>query len=152
MAHYALLDENNIVTQVITGRNEDELGINWEEWYGNFHNQKCKRTSYNTRHGKYRVGGTLELHPDHGNGFRKNFASVGYSYDENLDAFIPPKPVATPSFILDTDICDWIPPIPMPTVEPGYVASWDEASISWKITPRLVSVPVEPEDNNSANT
>lgn len=73
MAHYAFLDENNIVTEVITGIDETELieGLDTETWYGNFRNQKCVRTSYN------------------GN-IRFNFAGIGYSYDPIDDAFIPP--------------------------------------------------------------
>lgn len=74
MAHYAFLDENNIVTEVITGIDETELieGLDTETWYGNFRNQTCKRTSYN------------------GN-VRKNYAGIGYTYDSVRDAFIPPK-------------------------------------------------------------
>ena len=75
MAHYAFLDENNIVTEVITGVDETELieGLDTETWYGNFRGQICKRTSYN---GNIRV----------------NYASIGYSYDTIADAFIPPMP------------------------------------------------------------
>jgi hypothetical protein len=75
MAHYAFLDENNIVTEVITGIDETELieGLDTETWYGNFRGQICKRTSY---HGSYRY----------------NFAGIGYVYDVEGDAFIPPKP------------------------------------------------------------
>jgi len=74
MAHYAFLDDNNIVTEVITGIDETETieGLDTETWYGNFRGQACKRTSYN---GKIRV----------------RYAGVGYSYDLDLDAFIPPK-------------------------------------------------------------
>jgi len=74
MAHYAFLNEDNIVTEVIVGMDETEVieGLDPETWYGNFRNQRCKRTSYN------------------GN-IRKNYAGVGYKYDETLDAFIPPK-------------------------------------------------------------
>ena len=77
MAHYAFL-ENNIVTEVITGIDETELieGLDPEAWYGNFRNQKCKRTSYNAAT----------------NGFRYNYAGVGFTYDDEADAFIPPKP------------------------------------------------------------
>jgi hypothetical protein len=73
MAHYAFLDENNIVTEVITGIDETELieGLSTEEWYGNFRGQKCVRTSYN------------------GN-IRGVYAGIGYSYDEELDEFIAP--------------------------------------------------------------
>lgn len=76
MAHYAFLDENNIVTEVITGIDETELieGLNPETWYGNFRGQVCKRTSYN------------------GN-IRGRYAGIGYRYDEKLDEFIPPEGV-----------------------------------------------------------
>jgi hypothetical protein len=85
VAHYAFLDENNIVTEVITGIDETELieGKEPEVWYGEFRNQTCKRTSY---HGK----------------IRKNYAGVGFTYDETLDAFVPPKPFA--SWVLDKKI------------------------------------------------
>jgi hypothetical protein len=73
MAHYAFLDENNIVTEVITGIDETELieGLSPEEWYGNFRGQTCKRTSYN------------------GN-IRGLYAGIGYTYDSELDTFIAP--------------------------------------------------------------
>lgn len=79
MAHYAFLDENNIVTSVITGRNEDEVvdGIsNWEEYYGNFEGKNCKRTSYNTVNG---------IHIKEGTPFRGNFAEVGMYFDESIN-------------------------------------------------------------------
>ena len=112
MAHYAFLDENNIVTEVIVGIDETELieGLDTETWYGNFRGQTCKRTSYN------------------GN-IRKNYASIGYTYDKDRDAFISPKPKEYPSWILDNDICDWIPPIPKPD---SGLWEWDEETISWK--------------------
>lgn len=111
MAHYAFLDENNIVTEVITGRNEDEIvdGISdWEAYYGEFRGQVCKRTSYN------------------GN-IRKNYAGVGYRYDEKLDAFIAPQPF--PSWNLDED-CKWVAPIPYPS--DGLIYKWDEDSLDWQ--------------------
>jgi len=89
MAHYAFINDHNIVTQVIVGRDEDDLveGVtSWEEYYGERHNQRCLRTSYNTRAGEHVLGGTP---------FRGNYAGVGYSYDETLDAFLPPKPHAS---------------------------------------------------------
>lgn len=92
MAHYAFLDENNIVTEVITGRNEWEVidGIsNWEEAYGAIRGQVCKRTSYN------------------GN-IRKNYAGIGYSYDSVRDAFIAPEPDNAIGF--DEETCRWIVP------------------------------------------
>jgi uncharacterized protein (TIGR02466 family) len=86
MAHYAFLDENNIVTEVIVGKNEGEEGIDWEVHYGAFRGQPCKRTSYNTHGGVHSGGGTP---------YRKNYAGIGYTYDADRDAFIPPKPYAS---------------------------------------------------------
>lgn len=110
MGHYAFLDENNIVTEVITGRNEDEVvnGISdWETYYGNLRGQTCIRTSY------------------HGN-IRKNFAGIGFTYDPERDAFIPRQPY--PSWTLDEETCQWVPPIPYPEQGSYY---WDEASVNW---------------------
>ena len=91
MAHYAFLDENNIVTEVIVGIDETELiqGLNPEIWYSNFRGQTCKRTSYN------------------GN-IRFNYAGVGYTYDESRDAFIAPEPEGNLGF--DEATCQWIMP------------------------------------------
>lgn len=116
MAHYAFLDENNIVTEVIVGKDEGEESINWEAHYGNFQGQVCKRTSYNTSGGVHNNGGTP---------YRKNYAGVGYTYDEARDAFIPPKPY--PSWLLDESTCQWEPPVPMP--EGLY--RWDEDAGEW---------------------
>jgi hypothetical protein len=112
MAHYAFLDENNIVTEVIVGIDETELieGLEPEAWYANFRGQVCKRTSYN------------------GN-IRKNYAGIGYSYDEERDAFIPPKPYQ--SWILNEDTCVWQAPVPMPEDENMYL--WNEETTSWEI-------------------
>ena len=92
MAYYAFLDSNNIVTEVIAGIDETELieGLDTETWYGNFRGQVCKRTSYN------------------GN-IRKNYAGVGYTYDEQRDAFIAPRPDNAVS--LDEETCRWILPV-----------------------------------------
>ena len=108
MAHYAFLDENNIVTEVIVGTDETELieGKDPETWYGEFRGQVCKRTSYN------------------GN-IRKNYAGIGFTYDADLDAFIPPKPFD--SWLLNEDTANWEAPVPMP--EGNY--RWDEDSVSW---------------------
>jgi hypothetical protein len=88
MAHYAFLDNNNIVTEVITGKDETELieGLSPEAWYGQFRGQTCIRTSYN------------------GN-IRKNYAGIGYTYDEARNAFIAPKP--SESCVLNEDTCQW---------------------------------------------
>jgi hypothetical protein len=90
MAHYAFL-ENNIVTEVIVGIDETELieGLDPETWYGNFRNQVCKRTSYNGK-------------------IRKNFAGIGFTYDEVRDAFIAPEPEVHIGF--DEETCAWIVP------------------------------------------
>ena len=91
MAHYAFLDENNIVTEVIVGIDETELieGLDPETWYGNFRGQVCKRTSYN------------------GN-IRKNYAGIGYTYDSTRDAFIAPKTNCHPEETLDEATCRWV--------------------------------------------
>ena len=91
MAHYAFLDENNIVTEVIVGIDETELinGLDPETWYANFRGQTCKRTSYNNR-------------------IRKQYAGVGYTYDATRDAFIAPEPDDAIGF--DEDTCRWIVP------------------------------------------
>lgn len=109
MAHYAFLDENNIVTEVITGRNEDEIvdGISdWEEAYGQIRGQVCKRTSYN-------------------NNIRKQYAGIGFTYNPVADVFIAPQPY--PSWSLDENY-DWQPPTPAPL---GFGWLWDEATLSW---------------------
>ena len=93
MAHYAFLDENNIVTEVITGRNEYEVvdGISdWEAHYGEFRGQTCKRTSYN-------------------NNYRKNYAGIGYYFDAERDAFIAPK--LDESCIFNEETCQWEFPV-----------------------------------------
>jgi len=119
MAHYAFLDSNNIVTEVIVGKDEGEGGIDWEQHYGEFRGQTCKRTSYNTRGGVHSNGGTP---------YRKNYAGIGYTYDAGRDAFIPPKPFA--SFVLNETSCTWEAPVPMPVVE-GKRFTWDEPTTSW---------------------
>ncbi len=123
MAHYALLDKNNIVVQVIVGVDENITQIDsdgqtvggsseaWEQFYQTrpwFEGLTCKRTSYN------------------GN-YRKNYAGIGFSFDEELDAFIPPKPFE--SWILNSDTCVWEAPIPYP--DDGNIYSWDEENQSW---------------------
>jgi len=110
MAHYAFLDDNNIVTEVITGIDETELieGLDTETWYGNFRGQVCKRTSYN------------------GN-IRKNYAGIGFTYDPVRDAFIPPKPYE--SWLLNEDSCLWEAPVAYPN--DGKFYTWDEENQSW---------------------
>ena len=109
MAHYAFLDENNVVTEVITGIDETELieGLDTETWYGNFRGQVCKRTSYNSN-------------------IRKRYAGIGYTYDSVADVFVAPQPY--PSWNLDANY-DWQPPTPMPTEG---LWSWNEEELTWK--------------------
>lgn len=121
MAHYAFLDENNIVTQVIVGRDENDLpdGISdWEIYYGDKVGQPCKRTSYNTIGGVHELGGTP---------FRKNYAGIGYSYDADREAFIPPQDY--PSWTLNETTCLWEAPVPYPTDGKPY--RWDEDGLQW---------------------
>ncbi len=115
MAHFAKLDENNIVTFVTVGRQEDdgkeaELCARTGDVY--------KQTSYNTHGGVHALGGTP---------LRKNYAGIGYTYDAGRDAFIPPKPYA--SWLLNETTCLWDAPVAMPNDGKRY--SWDEATTSW---------------------
>jgi hypothetical protein len=110
MAHYAFLDENNIVTEVIPGRNEWEEvdGItDWEQAYSEVKGQVCKRTSYN------------------GN-IRGTYAGVGYSYNEEEDIFVLPQPY--PSWTRNGSF--WEPPVPYPTDDLSY--EWDETNLNWQ--------------------
>ena len=109
MAHYAFLDQNFIVTEVIAGVDETELidGLDTETWYANYRGQPCKRTSY------------------HGN-IRKQYAGIGYTFDETNDVFIVPQPY--PSWILDSNY-DWVAPVPYPTDGGNYI--WDESTQTW---------------------
>lgn len=118
MAHYAFLDENNIVTEVIVGVNETELieGKSPVQWYGEFRNQKCVQTSYNT------VGG---VHANGGTPLNKNYAGIGYSWDGT--GFAAPQPF--PSWTLDKETYLWTAPVAMPTDGKAY--TWNEDSKSW---------------------
>ena len=120
MAHYAFLNMQNIVTEVIVGKDETDGPINWEIHYGNIREQVCKRTSYNTRGGVHSEGGIP---------FRKNYAGIGYSYDEVRDAFIPPKPFD--SWILNETTCLWEAPVEYPT--DGQQYSWNEELGTWDL-------------------
>jgi hypothetical protein len=108
MAHYAFLDDDNIVTEVITGIDETETieGLSTETWYGNFRGQVCKRTSYN-------------------NNIRGTYAGIGYSYNSDEDIFVSPQPF--PSWIRSGS--SWNAPTPMPTDDKRY--TWDEDSLTW---------------------
>jgi hypothetical protein len=127
MAHYAFLDENNVVTMVIVGKNEDEDGIDWEQFYG------AVRTSYNTAGGVYYDPDTQQPSQDQSKAFRKNYAGIGYTYDPVRDAFLPPKPFN--SWILDESSCTWQPPVPRPTDGENY--QWNEDLLTWEIASNI---------------
>tara|TARA_B100000085_G_C18433069_1_gene467605 strand:- start:425 stop:796 length:372 start_codon:yes stop_codon:yes gene_type:complete len=118
MAHYAILNMSNVVTKVITGRDEGDTDTNWELFYQDMFKQVCKRTSYNTKSGKHLLGGTP---------FRKNYAAVGYTYDQQRDAFIPPKPYD--SWALNEDTCNWEAPIQRPNNDK--INLWNENDKTW---------------------
>jgi hypothetical protein len=121
MAHFAKLDQNNVVVFVTVGRDEDngkeaELSARTGDVY--------KQTSYNTSGGVHNLGGTP---------FRKNYAGLGYTYDAGRDAFIPPKPYN--SWVLDENTCLWNAPVAMPSdaIANGGTKryDWDEATNNW---------------------
>lgn len=130
MAHFAELDEDNIVIRVLVIPDEQEdrgqeflsvdlgLGGRWE------------KTSYNTHFGVYCLPGTKTPAEDQSKAFRKNYAGIGYFYDESLDAFILPKPEEHPSWIIDEQTGDWKPPIPMPEI--GGPWEWNEEIQNWQ--------------------
>lgn len=110
MAHWAKLDENNVVIEVTVGDNFDPNGDEGYQWLVDNLGGKWVKTSYNAT-------------------IRKNFAAVGFIYDEILDAFIAPKPFD--SWVLDNETCTWVSPSPYPESNDIYV--WDESTLSWKL-------------------
>jgi hypothetical protein len=120
MAHWAELDENNIVINITVGdNNEPDEGYQW--LVDNLGGRWIK-TSYNTRGGIHILGGTP---------LRMNFAEIGSYYDEEKDAFIPSKPYT--SWILDESTCNWYAPTQVPSTDVPYI--WDEGSLSWTLAP-----------------
>jgi len=124
MAHYAFLNENNKVVEVITGKSEDDTDTlpegfdSWEDWYEDFRGLTCKRTSYNTRANTHTNGGTP---------FRGNYAGLGYTYDEDNDVFIPPKPY--PSWTLNSN-WEWEAPVDYP--DSDNLHYWNENLGEWE--------------------
>ena len=120
-----VIEVQSVVNEVLhdsNGVEQENIGIDfltkltgWSIW---------KQTSYNTIGGEHLLGGTP---------LRKNHASVGYKYDEDRDAFIPPKPFN--SWVLNEDTCLWEAPVPMPTeeLEDNQYYSWNESIINWEI-------------------
>ena len=130
MAHYAFLSGENRVVEVITGRDEDDLAdgvTSWEDYYGAVKGQRCLQTSYNTRAGVHYNPETGEPSADQTKAFRKNYAGLGYLYDEERDAFIPPKPYE--SWVLNEDTCLWDAPLPYPVAGGPYF--WNEEVEDW---------------------
>jgi hypothetical protein len=130
MASFARLNPENIVTTVESvvnevlkdsnGLEQEQLGIDFLKTLYNEPNAIWKQTSYNTYGGLHNNGGTP---------FRKNYAGIGYTYDENKNAFIPPKPFN--SWVLNEDTCLWNAPIAYP--QDGNVYDWNEQTLSWDI-------------------
>ena len=120
MAHYAFLDENNQVVEVIVGIDENDKSelpqgfSSWEEWYGDFKGMTCKRTSYNTIDGEHKLGGTP---------FRGTYAGIGGFYDEAADKFYRKQPY--PSWTLDSNL-EWQPPIAEPADADTVQWMWNE--------------------------
>ena len=123
MAHYVVLDENNIVVDGFVGKNEGEDGVDWEQYYN------AKRTSYNTKGGIHYDPETNEPSVDQSKAFRKNYAGTGYTYDKTRDAFIPPKPYE--SWTLNEETCLWDSPVPYP--DDGEIHSWNEQTQTWDL-------------------
>ena len=119
MAHFAILDENNIVIQVVVGRDEDE---NAEDELTAKLGQTYKRTSYNTLNGQHLNGKTP---------FRKHFAGIGYKYDEAKDAFIPPQKY--PSWTFNETTWNWECPVAHPGDSSNY--RWNEDTQKWDVYP-----------------
>ena len=125
MAHYAFINDNNIVTEVIVGIDEDNTETlpegfsSWEEWYGDFRGQTCKRTSYNT---------IANAHSGEGTAFRGNYAGIGYTYDPDNDVFIAPQPYS--KWVLNESTWTWEAPVAMPDDGSQYV--WNDNTGAWE--------------------
>ena len=119
MAHWAELDENNVVLRVLVGDNNDPNGDEGYQWLLDNLGGRWVQTSYNAAT----------------NGFRKNFAGVGYTYDESKNAFIAPRPFN--SWVLNEDTCQWTSPTPYP--DDGDIYTWNELNTSWVAAPDAIA-------------
>jgi hypothetical protein len=119
MAHFAKIDENNVVTQVVVVDNKDTADASGVE-----------KEHIGAAFLESVLGGTWKQTSYHGN-IRKNYAGIGYTYDADIDAFVPPKPY--PSWVLNTETAQWEAPVPMP--DDGKMYSWDEETQSWVEVP-----------------
>ena len=120
MSHFANLDENNIVTNVVVCDNNDPNGDEGYQWLIDNLGGRWVQTSMNTLFGVHKFGGVP---------LRKNYAGIGYTYDEQRDAFIPPKPFD--SWVLDEETCQWQPPVPAPSVTESIGWQWNEEALNW---------------------
>ena len=125
MAHYAFLNDENIVTEVITGVDEDlkddlpEGFDSWEDWYADFRGQTCKRTSYNTAGNE---------HSGEGTAYRGNYAGIGYTFDPENDVFYAPKPYS--KWVLNESSWTWEAPEDMPNDGKEYI--WNDNKGEWE--------------------
>ena len=123
MAHFAKVGTGNIIEKVVVVSNDvattEQVGVDFlNKLYGT--NDVWKQTSYNTRGGVHRLGGTP---------FRKNYAGIGFKYDQTRDAFIPPK--SYNSWVLNEETCLWEAPVIKP--DDGQRYSWNETNQTWDI-------------------
>ena len=126
MAHFARIDENNVVQQVIVVANKDTADADGNE-LESIGVAFCQRL----------LGGNWKQTSYNGN-IRKNYAGIGYTYDAGIDAFVPPKPY--PSWVLNSNTAQWEAPVPMP--QDGKMYSWDEATQSWVEVPSAGSLTI----------
>jgi hypothetical protein len=127
MSYWAEIDENNVVVRVLVGDNNDFNNDEGYQWLINNLGGRWLKTSYNTKKGIHYNPETNEPSEDQSKALRKNFAGVGYRYDEKRDAFIAPQPY--PSWTLNENSCIWESPIPYPI--DGKIYSWDELNQEW---------------------
>lgn len=143
MAHYAFLDENNVVIEVITGKDENDLdpGVtDWETWYGQFRGRRCLRTSYNTHGNVHSYGGVP---------FRYNFAQIGGAYREDKDGFVPPKPHNLTSWILDEETLTWVAPVQRPDDDHEYL--WVEEEQRWIVKDEAIAYLIAKNGETGGN-
>jgi len=119
MAHWAEIDTNNKVINVVVTDNNDPNGDEGYQWLIDNLGGRWVKTSFNTFEGKHLLGGIP---------LRKNYAAIGFTYDEERDAFIAPSPY--PSWLLNEETCAWYPPVPLPIDE--YYYDWNEETKSWQ--------------------
>jgi hypothetical protein len=126
MAHWAEISEDNTVMRVLVGDNNDPNGDEGYQWLLDNLGGTWLKTSYNAIGGKRRNPETNEIIDEPG--FRKNFAGIGFKYNSELDAFVPPQPFD--SWLINEETGLWEAPIPMP--QDGNIYLWNESTLSWE--------------------